>query len=548
MKKIILSAIALASVTLAGAQTVRHLVVTDKEGQEHSYVADDVQGVLFETPEYRDLTHMLRTSYVESGNSGLYTVEFGTSEPDSEGNPLEVGDLQVALLLMAPKTENLNEPVLPAGYYRIGRSNEDWTFDVTKSAIWSRTSEGPDGVTPGMIIDGTVDVRVDDSGIYDIRMEFLTMGGPIDLRYQGALEFGPGYSDFAPFTEPVNVDFTIGQGRFYGNWYNPFAADMQLQFYEGNVSDGTLTDGYILTIEMYEPKPENCMDPVQVVADGTYSVETRDKISYSYLPYTFIKGGREDFMGSVYVSHTRLEYIAPTGQRKLGFISGGTFTVSDNGTKFVFDFVTDEGVAITGTFNNAPVIVNYCDNNVKEPLRPFSTLTQDLELEWTAETIALIYNETEFKILEDLNNITLMVCEPEMTKGDYIAFTLHNDEPVLTDGTYTVDWTLGNKHMIPGVVDFGGVPMYSWFGDLDTTTPEGIQEVIAPIESGTVTVSTLADGSRKLVFDLKDDKGYKITGEYTGVLIDISDEPASIRKYTKAAKRNMRKAMPRRAR
>ena len=112
MKKTILSAIALAAVSLAGAQTVRHLVVTDKEGKEQSFVADEIQGVLFETPEYRDLTHLLRTGYEEKGNSGLYTVEFGTSEPDSEGNPLEIGDIQVALLLMAPKSETLAEPVL----------------------------------------------------------------------------------------------------------------------------------------------------------------------------------------------------------------------------------------------------------------------------------------------------------------------------------------------------------------------------------------------------------------------------------------------------
>jgi len=548
MKKTILSAIALAAVSLAGAQTVRHLVVTDKEGKEQSFVADEIQGVLFETPEYRDLTHLLRTGYEEKGNSGLYTVEFGTSEPDSEGNPLEIGDIQVALLLMAPKSETLAEPVLPAGYYRVGKSIDEWTFDIGKSVVWSRTAEGSEGIAPTMILDGTVDVRVEENGDYDIRMEFLTLGGPLDMRYQGPLKFGPGYSESTAFTEPVNVDFSIGQARFYGNWFYPFSADMLLQFYEGTVSDGVLTDGYILEIEMYEPRPEDCMDPNQVIADGTYVAENREKINGTYLPFTFRKGENVEFFGSTIPAHTRLEYIAPSGHRKLGLITGGTLTVSENGTKFMIDFVTAEGISIKGTYTKAPVIVNYCDNDVKEPQRPFSTLTEDLTLNWVPGTGAFNYVETEYPILEDLNRISLIVAEPEMTRGDYLMFDLHCDESVVTDGTYTVDWTLGNKNIIPGAVDFAGVPVYAWYGDLDTTGPDGTQSTLGPIASGTVTISTLGDGNRKIVFDLTDDAGNKITGEYTGPITDISEQPEQVRKMKKAADRSMRKALPRRAR
>lgn len=85
MKKIFLSVLVLAAVLMAGAQTVRTLVVTDKDGVTREFPADQLDGIMFEeAPEYTPLTNLLFTRYEESDNSGMYNVEFGTAEPGAE--------------------------------------------------------------------------------------------------------------------------------------------------------------------------------------------------------------------------------------------------------------------------------------------------------------------------------------------------------------------------------------------------------------------------------------------------------------------------------
>lgn len=543
MKKIIFSALALASVTLAGAQTVRNLVVTDKDGVTHEFAADQIDGVIFqEAPQYISLEKLLVARYEESGNSGMYHIEFGTGEPDADGQPKNIGDIQVALLMQAPKSENLSEPVLPDGYYRVGNSTSDFTFDVTRSAVYVRAEEGPEGVAPAMIMNGTVDVRAGEDGNYTIDMEFVTTGGEIYLSYSGTVPFEAGYSEYQPFTEPVNVDFANGQGRFWGNWYYPYSADLMAMFSAGEIVDGVMKDGYILSIYFCEPKPEDCMAPGQRVADGTYSVESRNIAASSYLPFRFTPGAYVDFLGEPVLSGSRLEHISSDGQRRLGLITGGTFTVSENGTKFDFDLTTAEGVAVTGSYTGVPMIGNYCDNDVREPQRPYSTLTEDVPLEWADGTIALSYNMGQ-SVLEDANTLTVMITEPSMEKGDFIMFDLLSNDGILTEGTYTVDRVLEPGHIFPGTVDFAQSMIFAWYGDLDSTVTENgetYQTDLGPIESGTVTVTDLGNNRVKIVFDVMDDNGHSITGEYSGELIDASAIPTQAARYAKGAKRLLR--------
>ena len=543
MKKTIISAIALAAVSVAGAQTVKNLVVTDLDGKTTQFQADQIEAVVFqETPEYTALTHLLRTGYEENGeNSGLYVIELGTSEPDENGDPLEIGDMQVALLLKGPESPDLLEPKLPAGYYRVGNSTVDFTFDINRSVVWVRAESGSEGMAPQVIIDGTVDVREEPNGNYDIRMELVTMGGNIDLRYRGQLPFPPGVSEFETFTDPVDLTFTHAQGRFYGNWYYPFAADLSAQFIVGTITGGTLTEGYILDLTLYEPKPEDCMAPGQRIADGTYGVETREDIAYTYLPYTYNPGKYLDFMGQVYMSGSHLTYLSPTGHRKYGFITGGTMTVSGNGTVFDFDFTTAEGVSVKGKYNGTPTIGNYCDNDEKEPKRPYSTLDGGVELNWDPETVAVSYNGGH-SIIDTANEFMIMFTTPTQDKGDYILLDLFSEGEILADGTYTVDSTLAVNHGIPGTIDFGGNMMFSWYGDLGLVDDEGYNTKLGPIASGTVEVSTVAGGQRKFVFNLKDDKGNDITGEYTGTLIDANEMESVAKKLTKGKDRKIRRA------
>lgn len=545
MKKYILTLLAFAAVAVAGAQTpVKTVVLTDKEGNNTYYNASDVQGIAFTpAPEYDTLDQLLLTRYEEKNELGLYHVELGMGAPDAEGQPANIGDVQVALMIAGPWSDNLREPKLPAGYYRVGNGQALWTFDITQSTVWIRVAEGPEGVTPLMIVDGTVDVR-NDNGVYDIRMELLTMDGMTrDFRYQGKIDFPGGYGDFEPFTENVDITFTTGTGgRFYGNWYYPFAADLSAEFYQGNVVNGTFMDGYYLNIDFYEPKPADPMASDQVIADGVYTVESRESVAFnSYLPFTYNAGKKLDFMGQELITKTYLQYISPDGKRKLGLIKSGTFTVSENGTKFVFDFVTEEGISIKGTYNGKPTLMNVCDNDVREPKRPYSTIKADHTFTWAEGTQASVFNMGHC-ILDNLNTYSFYICRPAMDKGQYLNLFVNTESDELTDGTYTLNWTLANNNIIPGTVDFGGQLMFSWYGDLDKVDSEGYNTDLACLATGTMTISSIAGSSdRKIVLNLVDDAGNKLTGEFVGQITDITENPAQVNHFKKITEQNMRK-------
>ncbi|MDE7403121.1 MAG: hypothetical protein K2M87_06895 [Muribaculaceae bacterium] len=545
MKKIIFSLLALGAVMTAGAQTSRELVLTDKEGNQITYPADQVDGIMFTAqPNYLKLNEAYDCSYQEVGALGLYGLTLATNT-DGKGNLSGENDFAVQLVLAGPWSDDVKNPKLPAGYYREGQSNTEWTFDVTKSSIIVNSENGP---APAMIISGTVDVREDGDGEYDIRLELTSFtGATVDASYKGQLNFPAGFGEFQPFKEDQNVTFTNAQGRFYGNWYYPFAADLSMLFYKGTVEDGTLKDGYMLDVTFYEPKPADEMDPDQKVADGVYELETRDAIAYTYLPFRYEAGERTDFLGQEVITKTRLTYYSPTGESNLGLIKGGTMTVSNNGTKFVFDFVTEEGIKVTGSFTGNPLMQNFCDNNEKAPKRPYSLLTEDVNLQWANGTVAVEYNDGH-SILNDANTITFWITDPLQVHGDYISFDLLTESETLPDGTFTVGSGLTANLIIPGEIDYGGQPLFSWYGNLDEVDADGYNTKMAPIASGTVTISTLPSGERKFVIDVKGDANHSIKGEYSGVVYNYNDidsaTAAKLMNKVKKARRaqlNMRK-------
>lgn len=540
MKKYIYALLAGAALIPSAAHAQRNLVVTDLEGNSKSFPVSEIQGVIFEdAPSYDAAPYIYYTRYVESKGIGNYTVEIATGEADENYMPSRLGDIMVSLEFTGPTTENLSAPELPAGYYLPGNGKEPFTFDVYKSVVYMRMEEGVEGVSPTMILDGTVDVRRDGNQ-YDIRMELTTMGGPVMLQYKGQVPFDRGISDYEPFEENVDLTFMGAQGRFYGNWYYPFAADMTAQFFTGTIVNGTMTSGYVLDIDFCEPKPEDFFVQNPLIADGTYTVETREDIYQStYLPYTFLPGKMIDFMGTEYVTRTRLQYFDGEGHRKLAYINGGTFTVSENGSNFVFDFTTDDGITVTGTYSGIPYVENYCDNDVKEPKRPYSTLTEDIDLEWAPGTVAMTFNDGH-SILQDAYTLLLIVTTPGMDHGDYIMLEMLSAYPTLEDGVYTVGKTLTPGEILPGTIDYGGAPIFSWYGDMDAIDDEGYNEIMGPVAGGTITVTT--DGAvRTVKFNLTDDQGYEIKGEYSGDIYDyVDDEPTPYRKARKKAERSFR--------
>ncbi len=200
----------------------------------------------------------------------------------------------------------------------------------------------------------------------------------------------------------------------------------------------------------------------------------------------------------------------------------------------VLEGKSEAGLDVKVTFKGKPALFNFCDNDKSEVKRPWSTLTENYKLNFTANT-AGIYFRDDPSIVENLNTYTLWITDLDMDKGDYFQFQFMTSADNIADGTYTVATTFADNTILPGWLGYGGDICGSWFADMNTAQ-EGVATVVAPVTEGTFTVSTEGD-LRKIVFNLKDDNGKTITGEFKGLLVDGDEMHGQAPQKSKIAKK-----------
>ena len=528
MKRLSIICLTAAAALAGAAQTTQNLVIETTDGKKTSFPTDQIVGVLFENaPEYTEAEHLLRAQYSTSGDNGVYSFDISDYATDEWGYPSAVGGVLAGVTLVGPLSADRYDAVIPEGYYRVGQPTEQFTINIAQSQLYVRIEEGADGATPLMVIGGTAAVR-HIAGGYDIRLELEAISGEsYNLHYQGPISFNLASSDYEQLTEDQNITFTGGQGRFYSNWTVPFSCDMLTQFYVGDFDkDGNMTNGFWLNLPIYMPKVEDEMNPVQKLADGTYKVETRTEIyNHTNMPFTFEKGELIDFLGTPAYVGTYLTYTKKDGRRYMAIITKGSFTVSGDGTKVTFDFTTDLGVSIKGSFDGKMNIMNFCDNDEKAPKRPYSTLNGDLTLNFPSDAMGILFQEQE-SYVEDMQTYQLLITEPDMARDDFVMLTFFSKaNGVLENGTYTVTTEIGDHCVAPGTIDFGGQMFLSWYGDLSKVDDEGYNTQIAPLMGGTITVADGTEqGTKTITFDTLDDNGHAIKGSWTGKIHEFGPE------------------------
>lgn len=84
-------------------------------------------------------------------------------------------------------------------------------------------------------------------------------------------------------------------------------------------------------------------------------------------------------------------------------------------------------------------------------------------------------------------------------------------------GTYTAsDDIYSTGVLIKGGFDVDGYSAYSWYTRLKSDSHSG---ATAPIFGGSITIEEAGEGLYRVVFDLIDDRGNKITGSYEGLMV-----------------------------
>ena len=201
----------------------------------------------------------------------------------------------------------------------------------------------------------------------------------------------------------------------------------------------------------------------------------------------------------------------------------GTYNVVSTGITDAFSIIEGElsGGSGYNTFVKVDVINEYytlSGSYAGNITVPSSTIGSNM----TEDILDVAFNTTEFGTSFSLST---WANDPEMRiniaeKGDNAGFKkgdefratffIDNNNGVLPDGTYNV----GDKLASGTFIDYAQ-GTYLIIKEPGASSSEHIN---APAASGTVTVSTEANGDRTVSFDLYDDMGHRFTGSYTGQL------------------------------
>ncbi len=524
-------AIIFTAILLSGLYSCTDPIEPDP-GQEEPGDTDstEVSGIV-------ELGYSLQSTYqtLHFENLGEYQLLLSNTEKiDEQGMPAEEGGLVFLLYLNNAIDEDPMNATLPSGVYTSSEEKEEWAL-VTEHSAAFLCINGEIAMSP---MDGTVTVK-NEKGDYiidiDTDLPMLSTDTMVHLtaRFTGDLGLIDITSPLAPeIKEDVNLEFDGVYGRYYGNFYYPHSDDINLTFTLGDVTVdeygiARLTDGYSLCLySVYMPKLDNYNTQDITIAEGTYSVDTdRTWLMYSEssMPFLIEKGQYEKnpFGEDYFPVGSYLEYIdKETGETKLGLLNSGTMTVVRNGDnyEFTFDFIAENGVKIKGTYTGKfTSMINANDNDLQPIMqaRPWTTLTGDIQIDFVEGTEFCIYLSGNY-LDPAYDQVIFTLAHPE-DPGAVIMSQIVTERGAanteIPTGTYTVSWDIKPFTIFPGWYSMNQDPLYTWYGD---TREESIN--LVAIDAGTIEI-TKNGSDYTLNINFTDQKGYKITGTWTGPAI-----------------------------
>lgn len=451
--------------------------------------------------------------------AGNYEVTFGnTTQMEWEG------DMQVFIDFYNEADSDPINPVLPSGTYEPNADFSAFSYNPSNSYV-DIIVEGGELVSSPIMGEVTVERTGPTYTITVVGTLMLLDDMEFAARYTGTLQFVQGgTSAFEYFDKDFEVTAEDAQMRYWGGWFYQFADDVGVEMFDGEFDDnGSMTKGYYLHISrVLMPKYADYNAEYVPLADGVYEVTQLPDATYCQ-PYTIEHGRMEDLLGDKHFVGSYVTYV-DGDTKKVALITGGTMTVERSGESYTItaDFVAENGVKVKVNYSGELVVGNFNDNDQSEPVRPYTTLTGDHTYSFPAESnyTAACYGEY-IKPGFDLWFITIMGYNSTYPDGYGDMFTAEfvvesgGARDKMPTGTYNIALEVKDRTMFPGFTDFAGNILFTWYGDL-TPDAEGYSSQVAPIASGTVTVEEAEDGNYCFTFDLVDDAGNKIAGEWTG--------------------------------
>ncbi len=501
-------------------------------------------------------THTLNEAfdavYSTHESIGIYSVTFGTA-PAEIGHPTSEGDVQFTINLYADLDSDPMNAAIPNGKYTGSTDMAPMTWNPIATGLYV-INDG--NLEIAFMTEGTVYTSLD-GDTYTIQVELKAATDnkeyEVKAQYVGPIVFAHGGSSTTTtenFETDPKVAFDKAEGVYYGSYAYHFSDDVTLRFSKDITDeDGNVIQSYHLNAMIWIPKLEDYNDPNPQIPSGTYDVIMKKTTDATNIPMTVSYGFLGEMTGELFSFGSLLSMTDyKEGKRFVGYFTEGSMElVNNNGNyEITFNFKTPEGLDITGSYNGAIKIENRCNNdeapnNLGANGNPLSKLTDDVALEIPEDEIAMIYHYGNY-IFPNMSSWFFSIGDSD-ERGDFIMTEIFKDYVPFIDGkdglagTYTVSRDFVVNTLIPGTLSYGNnTPSYSYYGDLDSYDETiGAHSKMAPIVEGTLTITDIGNGlelipaddmdlyagTYSFTFDFTDDKGYKITGEWSGTVAII---------------------------
>lgn len=148
------------------------------------------------------------------------------------------------------------------------------------------------------------------------------------------------------------------------------------------------------------------------------------------------------------------------------------------------------------------------------PENPLSTLDGDVEVMFNADN-SLSYADC-FGNYYNTDSYMWGLYFQNYTSKEQLYIEIMHSDPIyeVPLGTYSAsDDMYATGVLLKGGFDVDGYQAYSWYTRLATDVQGG---ATAPIYGGTITIEEVGEEIYRVIFDLMDDRGNKLTGLYEG--------------------------------
>lgn len=335
------------------------------------------------------------------------------------------------------------------------------------------------------------------------------------MTYEGPVKIADTTASVGPTPgEGGEVEVTLHYGiaEYAGDYYNPGYSD---NFYMTLSDVGFDEEGYPVAngkyyrFDVYAPILDG---NVEGLPAGTYEMDVDESCD----PWT---------IGAFYGAYYEMDEYG-YDYAVVDYPEAGYLTVNEDGTMVAEYTLMMSGEVHKITFDGTVVINDvrdslgdsgdddWGDDDWGESEGPYSTLTDDLVLDFSDHTLYYVYYGDYYEV--GYRNWVLVLM-PNTYEGDYVQFDVLGDENSITSygGNYVISDSMGAFTSYPGVIEYGYMGG-SWYYTSDGYT-------MAPFVEGTLGVVDNGDGTASIECDFYDDLGYHITGSWSGVAMSGED-------------------------